>query len=110
MNIGRMDNYITLKSPTETSSTDTAGITTTYPTSTYNCWASRVQKQSTEITEGAQLVLADTYEYVIRYYDAPNLTAKYTLVDGSDTFEIMGIKRIDRLQGWIITATKRDNG
>ena len=109
MIIGKMDRYIDLKAPVEASSSGTAGLTTTYPAATYSVWAFRVHRQSTELTEAAQLALKDTFEYRVRYYDAENLTAKYILVDGSDTFEIFGLKVIDRNEAWIITAVKKDN-
>ena len=74
VNVGKLDRYVTVQQATWTHSDNTNDR---YPStwSTYkNVWASRVQKQSQELSEGNQFVLLDTYEYKIRYYDAPGIT------------------------------------
>src|SRR5210317_538786 len=109
VNVGKLDRYVTIQQATWTHSTDTndryPSTWTTYKT----CWASRVQKQSQELSEGEQFVLLDTFTYKIRYYDAPAITGRMRISDDSTIYDIVSIKELGRKEAWLIMAQKRDN-
>jgi len=106
---GKLDRYITIKTPTISVNAGTGSRSITTYTTYKTVWASRVHDQSMERFEGDQLVLVDTYTYRIRYYDAPAVTATMVIYDDSVTYDILGIKLLERKEGWLITASKRDN-
>ena len=109
MHSGRHDKYIVIQTPTYTVSADTndkyASAWSTYK----SVWAERVHRQSTEVFEEGQLVVKDTHEWKIRYYDAPALKADMRISYDSEYYYIVGIKHLGRNDGLLITTIKRDN-
>ena len=106
---GKMDRYIEIQTPTESTSSDTNAVSVSGYTTYKNCWAARVHNQSFERFEGDQLVLVDSFEYAIRYIDAPAITSKMVILDDSIYYNILGRKLLGREAGWLITTATRDN-
>ncbi len=106
---GKLDRYITIEQAVYTADT-TTGERQVDSWSTYkSVWAKKLQPMSMERVEGDQIALVDTYNYTIRYYDAPSVTARMRILDESEYYDIIGIKELGRRDGLLIIAAKRDN-
>ena len=109
MIFGKLDRKITIQQPTYTADSET-GERKVSSWSTYkSAWAQRVHNQSLEQISGDQIILVDTYNFKIRYNDAPNITGVMRVLYDSEYYDIMGLKELGRREGWLLTLTKRDN-
>jgi len=109
MVIGKLDRKVVIEQPTYAVSDDTndkyVSTWATYKT----CWAGWVHRQSQEAFESGQIVAVDTYEWKLRYYDAPAVKMDMRISYDSDYYYIVGIKELGRKEAWLVTTIKRDN-
>lgn len=104
-----MERKITIQQPTYSVSSDSnfkkVSAWSTYKT----CWASWVHKMSQEVFEEGQLVAKDTFDWKIRYYDAPAVKADMRISYDSEYYYIVGIKELGRKEAFQLATIKKDN-
>ena len=109
MIIGNLDRYITIEQPTETVESEINEQYVSAWTTYKSCWAGWVHRMSQEVFESGQMVAKDTYEWKIRYFDAPDIKMKMRISYDSNYYYIVGIKELGRKEAWLIVTIKRDN-
>ena len=109
MNVGRMERYIVIEQPTYSVSDDTNDKYVSAWTTYKSCFASWLHKQGQEVFETGQMVAKDTFEWKIRYYDAPDIKADMRISYDSGYYYLVGIKELGRKDALLLTAIKRDN-
>ena len=109
MNIGRMERKVVIEQPTYTVSSDSNDKYVSAWTTYKSCFASWVHKQSQEVFETGQMVAKDTFEYKIRYFDAPSVKMDMRISYGSEYYYLVGIKELGRKEALLLTTIKRDN-
>ena len=109
MYIGRMERFITIQQPTYTVSSNSndkyVSAWTTYKT----CYAAWVHNTSQEVFESGQMVAKDTYEWKVRYYDAPDVKMDMRILYESEYYYLVGIKELGRKEALSLPSIKRDN-
>ena len=109
MNIGKLDRYITIEQPVYSVSDDSNAKTVSSWTTYEECWASRIHKQSQEVFEAGQMVAKETFEWKLRFYDAPGLKSDMRINYDSDYYYLVGIKELGRKEAFLLTTVNRDN-
>ena len=109
MNIGRMERYITIQQPTYSVSSNSNDKYVSAWTTYKNCWASWVHKQSQEVIETGQIVAKDTYEWKVRYYDAPDVKMDMRILYDAEYYYLVGVKELGRKEALQLPSIKRDN-
>ena len=109
MNIGRMDRNIVLQQPTYAVSSDTNDRPITGWTTYKTLWASWVNRQSQEVFESGQMVTKETFEWKIRYFDAPAVKMDMRILYDSKYYYLVGTKELGRKEAWMLTSINRDN-
>ena len=109
MIIGRMERKIVIEQPTYTVSENSNDKYVSGWTTYKSCFASWVHKQSNEVFETGQMVAKDTYEWKVRYFDAPDVKMDMRVSYDSGYYYLVGIKELGRKEALLLTSIKRDN-
>ena len=106
---GNLDRYIVIESPTYSISADTNDKYVSGWTTYKSCFASYKHMQSQEVFESGQMVAKDTYEWKVRYYDAPDVKMDMRILYDSEYYYLVGIKELGRKEALSLPSIKRDN-
>jgi len=96
MQAGALDRQVSLQSVT--TSADSYGQGTPTWATVDTVWAAKRGLGSIEFFAAAQTQMQDSVKYVIRYRS--DVTQTWRLVDGSDEFDIVGLREIGRRE-WL---------
>ena len=100
MRAGRMDRYLTIQKKVNSKDNDGATIET-WSTRTY-CWGEKRNLNMSERLQASAVESNISARYYVRY--DTDISVQDRIVDGSDTYEILGILEIGRKKGLELIA------